>query len=168
MRNFYKKFIGILRKKNKYIEKPINPMIYAKYSHLYYEAAIGADDRIGKLPGYEFHAPMPVMFLVAHSIELSLKSYLLYVGVPQEKVRRLRHNLIRIWKLCVKNKIENHVFLEKDEVDILRIISKLHSSTELRYTTAGYKTVPVFGPLQVVTKKIRDAVCDLIGYRFSP
>ena len=48
----------------------------ARYAREYFDAAKAADDVIGKRPGYERFAPAPVMFLVAHSIELVLKAYL--------------------------------------------------------------------------------------------
>ena len=46
------------------------PAGLARYARDYYDAAIAVDDEIGRRPGYEIFAPVPAMFLVAHSIEL--------------------------------------------------------------------------------------------------
>lgn len=54
---------------------------YYKYlARLNYEAAIAADEKVGRLPVYEIAVPPPIMTLCAHSIELSLKALLLENG----------------------------------------------------------------------------------------
>ncbi len=46
----------------------------ARYAEEYHEAALGADEKLGTREGYEIVAPVPVLYLVGHSMELSLKS----------------------------------------------------------------------------------------------
>ncbi|TKB08403.1 hypothetical protein [Desulforhopalus sp. IMCC35007] len=141
------------------------PAGLARYAREYFEAAIAADDVIGMRPGYEFVAPPPVMFLVAHSIELAIKSYILFKGKSLNDITKLSHKLNDCWDAAKKENIEVHVKLSDDDIDVLNLINDLHVSTELRYIQTGYKNFPVFGPLQNLAKKLLDAICPLVGYK---
>ena len=52
--------------------------------------------------------------------------------------------------------------LTDQEVETLRLISRLNVSTELRYIQTGYKVHPVYGPLQELSEKLVDAICPVI------
>lgn len=137
----------------------------ARYAREYLEAALAADEAIGHRPGYEAIAPPPVMFLVAHSMELALKAYLLYSGMPLKQVVALGHDLIVAWQYALDNNVTVHIELTEEDIDILKLINSLHISTELRYIKIGFKQFPIFGPLQHVAEKILNGVCPLVGYR---
>jgi len=49
----------------------------ARYAREYYEAALAVDDVLGKWKQYAELAPPPAMHLVAHSIELALKAWIM-------------------------------------------------------------------------------------------
>jgi hypothetical protein len=137
----------------------------ARYARDYFEAAKAADDVIGNKSGYEIIAPPPVMFLTAHAIELGFKAYLLNTGENLSSLKKLGHDLIVLWNVCSNNNINSILVLNKEELGLLELISDLHVSTELRYIDTGFKTVPVFGPLENLVSKILDAVCLNVGYR---
>lgn len=137
----------------------------ARYAREYYDSALAADNAIGDRKGYEVVAPPPVMFLVAHSIELALKAYLLYSGKTLKDLKDVGHNLQNCWEKAIQCGITEHVSLTDEDLGILGLISDLHLSTELRYIQVGYKQFPVFGPLQVLAKKILDGICPLVGYK---
>lgn len=117
---------------------------YYKYlARLNFEAAKAADRKVGILEGYELAAPPPVMTLCAHSLELSLKAYLLDNGVKESEVRNLGHRLMRCWDMC----LEMGADVEVDR-KILEIIEDLLCSGRLRYgEKSSLGKVPVFGPL---------------------
>lgn len=137
----------------------------ARYAREYFDAAIAADDMLGARKGYELVAPHPVMFLIAHSVELILKAFLRFNGYSVDDIRKLNHSLMDCWQNSTQNGIEKHASLTEEEVEILGLLSDLHRSTELRYIQTGFKTFPVFGPLQVMTEKLLNAICPLVGYR---
>lgn len=137
----------------------------ARYAREYYDAAIAADNAIGHRDGYEIVAPAPVMFLIAHAIELALKAYLRWNGVDTDDLKKVGHNLEACWTASCKHGVIEHVTLSTEEIGILGLISDLHSSTELRYIQTGYKRFPVFGPLQQMSAKILDTICPLVGYK---
>tara|TARA_R100000789_G_scaffold60589_1_gene58094 strand:- start:1780 stop:2235 length:456 start_codon:yes stop_codon:yes gene_type:complete len=118
---------------------------YYKYlAKLNFEAAEAADKVIGFFPGYEAAAPPPVMTLCAHSIELSLKAYLLDNGVPEKDVKAHKHDLLSLWRTCADRGAASDKVNEK----VLEIISDLLVSNRLRYgEESDLGKVPVYGPL---------------------
>jgi hypothetical protein len=137
----------------------------ARYAREYFDSGIAAANVFGQRRRYERHAPAPVMFLIAHSIELALKSYLRYQGYSVSDIVDVGHNLETCWEKAREKDIEEHVELTEDELEILKLISELHSSTELRYIRTGTIGYPVFGPVQILASKILDAVCPMVGYK---
>ena len=137
----------------------------ARYARDYFDAAIAADNVIGHRPGYEIFAPHPVMFLVAHSIELALKAYLRHKGFTVQQLQNMGHDLTECWRVATTEGIEGHITLTQEELGVLGLISHLHVSTQLRYIETGFKTYPVFGPLESLARKLLDAICPLVGYR---
>lgn len=110
------------------------------------ECALAADDVIGTLPGYEIHAPYPVMTNMAHAIELALKSFLLSKGF--DDVKMLGHNLVRAYNECLSIEPQNAILLGMD-VSLLEVISDIHSSMTLRYDEPSeFGKLPVFGPME--------------------
>ncbi len=117
-------------------------------------------------PGYEIIAPVPVMYLVGHSIERCLKSYLLFSGIP---IRILRnkpygHDLTACYKKANELQLSSHVELSKDEEGVLEVLNVLYSKKLLNYIEVGEKTFPVFGPIQTVNIKLLKAVKLCVGY----
>ena len=63
------------------------PIGLARYAREFFDCALAADDKVGHRPGFEIIAPIPVMYLIGHSIELCLKSYLVFKDVPLPELR---------------------------------------------------------------------------------
>jgi len=141
------------------------PVGLARYAREYFDSALAADKVVGERKGYEIVAPAPVMFLIAHAIELALKAYLRNRGATLAEIKGIGHNLLDCWQESVEKGIEEFVKLSEEDVGVLELISDLHSSTELRYIQTGFKQFPVFGLLESLARKILDTVCPLVGYR---
>jgi hypothetical protein len=127
------------------------PNYYKYLARLNFECAEAADKTIGHLPGYKIAAPPPVMTLCAHSIELSLKAFLLESGAEESDVRALRHDLVTCWEKC--KEVAKDGLPEIDE-SILAIISDLLISGRLRYgEESKLGRVPVYGPFQQLCRQ---------------
>ncbi len=126
---------------------------YYKYlARLNFEAAKAADDKIGFLLAYNVAAPPPVMTLCAHSIELSLKAYLLDAGLTEKSVRGFSHNLVRCWQACREHP---HSSLPDINERTLEIMGDLLVSGRLRYgDESKLGAVPVFGPLSELCEQL--------------
>lgn len=142
----------------------------ARYAIEYYtaaEAAAGVLMDDGDLADLDA-APPPVMFLVTHSIELVLKSYLRDKGYTLYHLQRIGHDLMKSWKHCKRNGLNEYVDLTDNEQAILKLVSSLHSTHDLRYITTGFKTYPVFGALQNLAESFLDGICKEVGFPYRP
>lgn len=143
------------------------PVGLARYAREFFDCALAADDKVGHRPGFEIIAPIPVMYLVGHSIELCLKSYLAFRGVPLRDFRSKKygHNLMKCLKKAKELGLNEHVTLDDGEQRALAVLNELYSTKQLNYIVTGAKEFPVFGPIQTVNAKLLDAICPLVGYR---
>jgi hypothetical protein len=141
------------------------PIGLARYSSEFLEAALIADEKMGRRTGHETIAPVPVMFLIGQSIELSLKAYLLQRGVTLKKLRtKFGHDLHGLLRKAKELNLKNLVDLTEEELNTIEILNTLYTSKQLQYIVTGPKTFPVFGPLQRAAKKLVLAVCKEAGF----
>ncbi|MEM7614816.1 MAG: hypothetical protein AAF245_07200, partial [Pseudomonadota bacterium] len=106
---------------------------YAAGARQYYESAKAADAVVGHWKGYEIVAPFSVMALTAHSIELSLKSYLLHSG-EKDLRNKFGHSLVRAYAKVEEIESERGGTLPQIDDKLLAIIDDLHRNHTLRYS----------------------------------
>ena len=141
------------------------PIGLARYAADFYEAAMGADRTLGMKPGYETFAPIPVLYLVGHSIELSLKAFLLHKGVGLRELRRhFGHDLHECLKKAKELGLLHVVTFDKHELGAFAALNNLYSTKQLEYIVTGAKTFPIFGHLQSMSSKLLATVGPLVGY----
>lgn len=137
----------------------------ARYATEFFEAALAADNKLGKKDGYEIFAPIPVMFLIGQSIELALKAYLLAKGVELRKLRRdYGHELYRSLRKAKELGLADVVELSTEEENVLALLDALYSTKQLQYIVTGAKTFPAFGPLESVARKLVYGIAPVAGY----
>lgn len=137
----------------------------ARYAQEFFDAAIATDDVLGMRPGYEIIAPIPVMYLVGHSIELSLKAYLLFMGVPLDDLKKkYGHDLVKCYKEAQKHELNDVIQLTDSDYKVLEVLNILYSSKQLNYCEIGLKEFPVFGPLQELSTKLLQRIGPKVGY----
>ena len=141
------------------------PIGLARYSVEFFEAALAADDKLGKKGGHEMVAPVPVMFLIGQALELSLKAYLLSKGVDLRKLRHdYGHGLHRALRKAKEFGLASVVTLTNDEEEVIELLDALYSTKQLQYIVTGAKTFPLFGPLQRVADKLVYGIAPAVGY----
>ena len=127
---------------------------FAAEAKLYFTCANDADKNVGKFPAYALSAPRPVMLLMAFSIELALKSFLLENGCSYKKIVSLGHNLSKTWEECIAHGADKSLVLDEKELQLLAVISDLHVSMSLRYRIPSkLGRLPVYGALETLTSK---------------
>ncbi len=147
--------------------KRTTPIGLARYAREFFDCALAADDKVGRRPGFEIIAPIPVMYLVGHSVELCLKAYLTFQGVSLQELRTRKygHDLDKCLKKAKELGLNTHIKLDDDEYHALSVLNELYSTKQLNYIVTGAKQFPVFGPIESACKKLLNAVCPLVGYR---
>jgi hypothetical protein len=141
------------------------PMGMARYAVEFLEAGVELDDLIGTKEGHEIIAPIPVLYLVGHAIELALKAFLLSRGRSLKTLRRdFGHELEELWDDASSFGFAGTVGLTEGELSAVRIIDGLYSTKQLEYIVTGAKTFPVHGPLESAAIKIVRAAALAVGY----
>jgi hypothetical protein len=96
----------------------------------------------------------PKYYLQIHAIELAGKAFLLANGEGPEEVKKIGHDLVRLFAEC-----RNHgLVLAHPSADwIISLIAPVHADHRLRYMKSGQTELPHFAEL--------DKFCDeLIGH----
>jgi hypothetical protein len=146
------------------LHRDTTPAGFARYANEFLDAALIADKGMGGETSYGQFAPVPVMFLIGHSIELSLKSYLLHRGDSVDDVKfNYGHNLMHALDAAVDKELNDHVMFDDIEIDALEILNDLYATKQLNYIQAGYKNFPCFGPLESLAKKLLETVSAMAG-----
>lgn len=138
---------------------------YARYAREFYDSALAADHVVGTRDGYEIFAPAPVMYLVGHSIELILKSFLAHNGVNDNKLRKIGHDLEKCYKKAKQLGLNSVVTLNAENEEVLEVLNVLYKTKQLNYLVTGSKKFPIMGPLQNLTVKLLDAIGPEVGFR---
>ena len=128
----------------------------ARYSEEFFRAARAVDKDMGRDEGYEIIAPVPVQFLVAHSIELILKAYLQYRGRSKKQLQNLGHDLLTCFEEAVN--VGLNYTMDDGQLEALKALSHLHATTQLGYIQSGMKTFPLMGPISKIAKDLQDVV----------
>lgn len=143
------------------------PVGLSRYAREFLDTAMAADKTVGEQPGYEIHAPVPIMYLVGHAIELSLKAYLASKGVPLDDLasRTYGHDLEACFNKAVQLNLNTIVTFENDEIEGMKVLNALYCTKQLNYIVNGTKLFPVFGPIQGFAERLLAAVGPSVGYK---
>ncbi len=112
-------------------------------------------------------ATVPVMYLVAHSIELSLKAFLLHKGVELhdlKKYKKFGHNLIKLLKKAKEYGLYDIIEINEIEESALNALNNLYFKKELNYIVTGFKQFPIFSALETLSKTLLFKIGCEVGY----
>jgi hypothetical protein len=143
------------------------PIGLSRHAEEFFDTAMAADDVVGMRPGYEFHAPVPVMYLVGHAIELSLKAFLAAKRVSLKELasKKYGHDLWKLFQRANELGLNVIVKLEDDQIKGLKVLNDLYCTKQLNYIVTGEKTFPTFGAIQSFTERLIEAVGRHVGYK---
>ena len=146
--------------------KRTNPIGLLRYAKEFHDAALGADDTLGMKRGYEINAPVPVLYLIGHSMELSLKAFLLHKGVTLRELRtQFGHDLGKCFKKAKELGLLGAVAFDEHELGAFSVLNELYSTKQLEYIVTGVKTFPIFGHIQSMSQKLVDTIGPMVGYK---
>lgn len=140
------------------------PLGMIRYAHEFIEAALAVDDKMGNRIGFEIVAPIPALYLIGHSIELSLKAYLLGQGVNLGQLRHFGHNLDKCIRKAKELGLLSHVQFSVPEEGAFELLDGLYSTKQLEYIITGTKHFPIFGLVVVFAAKLFNAVSGVVGF----
>jgi len=102
------------------------PIGLSRYAEEFFDTAMAADDVVGMRTGYEFHAPVPVMYLVGHAIELSLKAFLAAKKVSLKELasRKYGHDLEKLFERATELGLDSIVEFEVDQIKGMKVTAR--------------------------------------------
>ena len=77
-------------------------------------------------------SPIPY-YLICHSIELSLKSYLFTAGYSKKDFKKLSHDLVRALRATQDNGIEKYIEISSTEEEAVIKANQLYPKKEFEY-----------------------------------
>lgn len=105
-----------------------------------------------------FDFSIPAYYLVCHSIELSLKAFLLGHGVSDKllssKSKGFGHNLSGLMSESRRKKLGLYVVLTKKDQDIINRASSYYSDKMFEYRISGKKYIPYYEDVYGVALKL--------------
>ncbi len=149
--------------KNHLDPKRTTPIGLARYAREFYVAAVATEEKMGPRE----ITPIPVLYLSAHTIELGLKAFMLFKGVPLEELpkKKFGHDLVKCLKKADELGLKGIVSFDQVEIGAIRLLSDLYSSKQLNYIVTGSKSFPLHELVKSFCNKLLDSVCPYVGYR---
>ena len=105
------------------------------------------------------HRESPIRFLFYHAIELYLKAHLRSCDVhPYELRSSFGHGAKRL----AERAVQLGLFLEDEDVEIVRLMSETDAVIRSRYIASGFFTWPELGALDRTCKSLRVSVAEVL------
>lgn len=137
----------------------------ARYAFEYIDAALLVDEHHGATPGFEFVSPVPAYFLVAHGIELTLKSYLRHQGISvRDLIHRYGHDLHKCYRKAKELRLLDRFSEDERDARALAMLVELNDKHGLRYIRTGYKEFPSWAIVKPLAVRLHQAVAPLVGF----
>ncbi|MFO1097585.1 MAG: hypothetical protein U1E81_04710 [Xanthobacteraceae bacterium] len=140
-----------------FIEMPQPLGLFAHELHSRGKEFLTAFEKLSELGNDDLNYPL--YFLLAHSIELLLKSYLAAKGETKDKLsRQLRHNLKNIYNQCKLNLIP-------DVPDLCLLVACLHEmnkDNDFRYPSGYILEVPKATECLTVARSLAEVVAPAV------
>lgn len=120
------------------------------YSRAYWSAGVHLDE--AKLK--DGHASAPVRFLLYHSIELYLKTFLRVQGLNVKQLYQLGHEHRKLGKRAVSRGLE----LMDEDLDLLRLMDQTDAYLRSKYIETGFVSSPSIKALRSLCDRLDDMV----------
>lgn len=139
------------------------PIGLARYAFEYYISA----KIVANSSDFKSYDPKPSVayYLIGHSIELALKSFLLQSGVSLDKLRNnYGHDLEQLICASCKNGIQTYFEISSSDIFSLQLLNELYCKKEFEYTSTGFKTLLAYQSAENLSHTIVHGVAQLVGY----
>ncbi|MEQ1595473.1 MAG: hypothetical protein ABL985_10285 [Casimicrobium sp.] len=137
-----------------------------RYAHDYFDAGRAVQDQMGAGTKYEIVSPFPALFLMAQSIEIAAKAYLLEKGLTLANLRRAPFGHDLCGCLDRANELGLSVLLDPHPADLgaVALLNDLYKSRRLQYIRTGLVNVPDFKLIERFAEALIRSVSGVVGY----
>ena len=104
----------------------------------------------------DFKLLLPAYYLVGHSIELALKSFLLAKGykITELRKRNYGHNLETLLAEARRRKLGREVKLSRYEDEAIKLLNKTYNTKKFEYMEYGNYHLPEYWYIHKVAQKL--------------
>lgn len=113
-----------------------------RYGKEFFETACAVKDRALERPF------VPYYFLMGHSIELLLKSFLMMKGCSETGIKKFSHNLDKLYDEALKRDLSELLSLTLTDKAVLELMNKEYVTHRFRYIRTGMMFTPDIGLLE--------------------
>jgi len=94
---------------------------------------------VTKREGLTCSAPLPAYYLIGHSIELSLKAFLMGRGLKIEdlKIKKYGHDLTNLIMASRKRKLGYEIKIKPRQINLLKNFGEIYKNKLLEYSESG-------------------------------
>ena len=109
-----------------------------------------------ELEALRMRISFPAYFLVGHSIELSLKAFLLGRGMTRQELRsnKYGHRLDALSTEARRRRLGIEVKLLRSELEGISVLNRCYAAKELEYVEEGFRTLPSYALVHKVAGKL--------------
>jgi HEPN domain-containing protein len=122
------------------------------YARSFFRAAAklrGSEERFSDDPTY---------YLYGHSIELALKSMLIYKRYSEKDKRKIGHNLKEAWGKAMEEGLGQELENPTEIAQTIELINPYYEDKELEYIVPGGRRYPLISRMHHVSEKLIYAV----------
>ena len=107
-----------------------------------------------------FKLILPAYYLVGHSIELSLKSFLSAKGYSHSELRKQKygHDLESLLSECTRRKLGREVNLSKIQVQGILLLNNTYCGKKFEYLEYGDFKLPEYSFVFAIARKLLDGL----------
>jgi hypothetical protein len=109
-------------------------------------------------------APVPVLYLLGHSIELTFKAYLRQHGVTLRQLRKIGHDLCRGLEDCNALGLGGAYLPTNEQLAALQVLNDVYEAKELEYIRTGFTQWPRYELVEELAVGLFNAVAPLTGF----
>lgn len=111
--------------------------------------------------------PFVIHYLIGHSIELSIKSFLLSRGLKIDELcsRKYGHDLSALLSESRRRKLGNIVKLTQREIKAIKLLNVFYKAKLLEYTEIGFYRFPPYKLIHGVANKLHSKIRLFCGLR---
>ena len=128
-------------------------------------ANVVKDSRRSNTGRTEFSLLLPAYYLVGHSIELSLKSFLAAKGYKVNELRSKKygHDLKALLVEARKRKLGREVKLSKHQINAIKLLNDIYASKRFEYLEYGSYRLPAYGYIYDVAKHLNKGLAYYVS-----
>ncbi|WP_269538767.1 hypothetical protein [Cerasicoccus fimbriatus] len=144
------------------MEERVKPFGLWRYGKEFLDAGEEIKDPRKPENPLDHYAPTPAFYLVSHSIELFLKSYLRGKKKNLKELRNVGHNLVEALTLCEELGLNELIEVNEETKAEIELLNQTYASKDFEYFKQGYYELPYYERVCFFAENLRDATKDFV------